>query len=79
MQQTLLTLVEWTNLATYTVLSMFSVGGTVLSCDNAVNLDCNNPGACSDCLGYDQTDQDLLDVANSVPPLIGHIHCKLSK
>jgi len=56
----------------YGAEGMFSVeSGLVLSCDNAVNLDCNNPGACSDCLGYDQTDQDLLDVANSVPPLIG--------
>ena len=53
--------------------AVFSVGaGLVLSTDNALNLTDPNCGAniCNGCLGGG-TDQDLLDVANSVPPLIG--------
>ena len=53
--------------------AVFSVGaGVVLSTDNALNLTDPNCGAniCNGCLGGG-TDQDLLDVANSVPPLIG--------
>ena len=52
---------------------VFSVGaGLVLSTDNALNLTDPNCGAniCADCPG-NGVDADLLDVANSVPPLIG--------
>jgi len=52
---------------------VFSVGaGVVLSTDHAANLTDPNCGAniCNGCLGLGN-DPDLLDVANSVPPLIG--------
>ena len=52
---------------------VFSVdAGVVLSTDNALNLTDPACGAnaCTGCLGGG-IDQDLLDVANSVPPLIG--------
>jgi gliding motility-associated-like protein len=52
---------------------VFSVGaGVVLSTDHAANLTDPNCGAtaCTGCLGAGN-DPDLLDVANSVPPLIG--------
>lgn len=49
----------------------FSIGsGLVMSSDAAVNLACEF-GMCSDCLGIGFNDPDLLDIANSVPPLIG--------
>ena len=52
---------------------VFSISsGLVLSCDVAENLEC--PGtfvACDGCLGTGFNDPDLLDIANSVPPLIG--------
>lgn len=53
--------------------AVFSVeSGLVLSSDNASNLNegCGTNNGCSDCAGAG-TDADLLDVANSVPPLIG--------
>ena len=53
--------------------AVFSVGsGLVLSTDNALNLTDPACGAnaCLGCMGGG-TDVDLLDVANSVPPLIG--------
>ena len=43
--------------------------GLVLSSDAAVNIACEF-GTCSDCLGMAFDDPDLLDIANSVPPLI---------
>ena len=43
--------------------------GLVLSSDAAVNIACEF-GTCSDCLGTAFDDPDLLDIANSVPPLI---------
>ncbi|MGB2424530.1 MAG: choice-of-anchor L domain-containing protein, partial [Flavobacteriales bacterium] len=47
--------------------SVFSVdAGLMLNTDDAT---CE--GFCVDCLGGSVGDQDLLDVANSVPPLIG--------
>jgi gliding motility-associated-like protein len=50
---------------------VFTIGsGLVLSSDAAVNIACEF-GMCGDCLGYDFADPDLLDIANSVPPLIG--------
>lgn len=49
----------------------FSIAsGLVMSCDAAVNMACALE-PCMDCLGYDFDDPDLLDIANSVPPLIG--------
>ena len=53
--------------------AVFTVGsGLVLSTDNALNLTDPSCGTnmCTGCLGGG-TDQDLLNVANSVPPLIG--------
>ena len=53
--------------------AVFSVGsGLVLSTDNALNLTDPSCGTnmCTGCLGGG-IDQDLLNVANSVPPLIG--------
>ena len=50
---------------------VFTIGsGLVLSSDAAVNIACEF-GLCSDCLGSAFNDADLLDIANSVPPLIG--------
>ena len=50
---------------------VFTIGsGLVLSSDAAVNIACEF-GTCSDCLGNAFNDPDLLDIANSVPPLIG--------
>ncbi len=52
---------------------VFSVGaGLILSTDNALNLTDPSCGAniCNDCPGMG-VDGDLLEVANSVPPLIG--------
>ena len=53
---------------------MFSgTSGLVLSTDHATHLSdpgCNDMQACLGCLGLG-TDADLLNVANSVPPLIG--------
>ena len=53
---------------------LFSVtSGLVLSTDHATHLSdpgCNDMQACLGCLGLG-TDADLLNVANSVPPLIG--------
>ena len=50
---------------------VFTIGsGLVLSSDAAVNIACEF-GTCSDCLGTAFNDPDLLDIANSVPPLIG--------
>ncbi|MGB1074838.1 MAG: choice-of-anchor L domain-containing protein [Flavobacteriales bacterium] len=49
----------------------FSIGsGLVMSSDAAVNLACELE-ICNDCLGTGFNDPDLLDIANSVPPLIG--------
>lgn len=49
----------------------FSVdAGLVLSTENALNLGCEE-AACTDCLGMGFNDADLLQVANSVPPMIG--------
>lgn len=49
----------------------FSVAsGLVLSTEVAEATDCGNVGFCADCIGL-FTDDDLLDIANSVPPLIG--------
>lgn len=48
----------------------FSIAsGLVMSSDAAVNVACATD-FCGDCLGYDLGDPDLLDIANSVPPLI---------
>jgi gliding motility-associated-like protein len=51
----------------------FSIGsGLVLSNDVAVNLACPEViQTCDGCLGMGFNDPDLLDIANSVPPLIG--------
>lgn len=49
-------------------------GGSVFSVDAGLMLntdDATCEGFCGDCLGGSVGDQDLLDVANSVPPLIG--------
>lgn len=49
----------------------FSVAsGLVLSTEVAEATDCGNVAFCNDCIGQ-FTDDDLLDIANSVPPLIG--------
>ncbi len=49
----------------------FSVAsGLVLSTEVAEATDCGTVGFCADCIGQ-FTDDDLLDIANSVPPLIG--------
>ena len=46
--------------------------GLVLSCDVAQNLECPEEFlACDGCLGNGFNDPDLLDIANSVPALIG--------
>ena len=52
---------------------VFSISsGLVLSCDVAENLECPDTFlACDGCLGNGFNDPDLLDIANSVPPLIG--------
>ena len=52
---------------------VFSISsGLVLSCDVAENLECPDTFlACDGCLGNGFNDADLLDIANSVPPLIG--------
>lgn len=45
-------------------------GGLVLSSGNAADAFCAGLG-CATCAGPAPTDNDLLDIANSVPPLIG--------
>ena len=52
---------------------VFSINsGLVLSSDVSVNLACPTDWqTCNGCLGNGFNDQDLLDIANSVPPLIG--------
>ncbi len=46
--------------------------GLVLSSDAADNISCPPiQNGCTDCLGMDFNDSDLLTIANSVPPLIG--------
>ena len=46
--------------------------GLVLSSDAAENISCPPiQNGCTDCLGMDFNDPDLLTIANSVPPLIG--------
>lgn len=45
-------------------------GGLVLSSGNAADAFCAGLG-CLNCAGGNPTDNDLLDIANSVPPLIG--------
>lgn len=45
-------------------------GGLVLSSGNAADAFCAGLG-CATCTGPAPTDNDLLDIANSVPPLIG--------
>jgi hypothetical protein len=46
--------------------------GLVLSCDVAQNLECPEEFlGCDGCLGNGFNDPDLLDIANSVPGLIG--------
>ena len=45
-------------------------GGLVLSSGNAADAFCAGAG-CLNCSGGNPTDNDLLDIANSVPPLIG--------
>jgi len=45
-------------------------GGLVLSSGNAADAFCAGLG-CFDCQGGNPTDADLLEIANSVPPLIG--------
>tara|TARA_B100001057_G_scaffold487659_1_gene570726 strand:+ start:2148 stop:4385 length:2238 start_codon:yes stop_codon:yes gene_type:complete len=51
--------------------------GLVLSSDAAVNITCEL-GICDDCLGTAFNDPDLLDIANSVPPLINQNFSVLS-
>ena len=49
----------------------FSIAsGLVLSTDASENLECSI-NTCDDCLGGAFADPDLLDIANSVPPMIG--------
>ncbi|MDA0304229.1 MAG: choice-of-anchor L domain-containing protein [Bacteroidetes bacterium] len=49
----------------------FSIAsGLVLSSDASENLECSI-NTCDDCLGGAFADPDLLDIANSVPPMIG--------
>ena len=49
----------------------FSIAsGLVLSSDASENLECSI-NTCDDCLGAAFADPDLLDIANSVPPMIG--------
>ena len=49
----------------------FSIAsGLVLSSDASENLECSI-NTCDDCLGEAFADPDLLDIANSVPPMIG--------
>ena len=52
---------------------VFSISsGLVLSCDVAENLECPTDFlACDGCLGSGFSDPDLLDIANSVPGMIG--------
>ena len=52
---------------------VFSISsGLVLSCDVAENLECPEDFiTCDGCLGLGFDDSDLLDIANSVPALIG--------
>ncbi len=52
---------------------VFSISsGLVLSCDVAENLECPTDFlACDGCLGTGCSDPDLLDIANSVPGMIG--------
>lgn len=52
---------------------VFSISsGLVLSCDVAENLECPTDFlACDGCLGTGFSDPDLLDIANSVPGMIG--------
>jgi len=52
---------------------VFSISsGLILSCDVAENLECPDEFvACDGCLGNGFSDPDLLDIANSVPDLIG--------
>ena len=52
---------------------IFSISsGLVLSCDVAQNLECPEEFlACDGCLGNGFNDPDLLEIANSVPDLIG--------
>ena len=45
-------------------------GGLVLSSGNAADAFCAGVG-CGGCQGGNPTDSDLLEIANSVPPLIG--------
>ena len=45
-------------------------GGLILSSGNAADAFCANQG-CFNCTGPNPTDADLLDIANSVPDLIG--------
>jgi hypothetical protein len=46
--------------------------GLVLSCDVAENLECPDEFlTCDGCLGNGFNDPDLLDIANSVPGMIG--------
>ena len=52
---------------------VFSISsGLVLSCDVAENLECPTDFlTCDGCLGTGFSDPDLLDIANSVPGMIG--------
>ncbi len=52
---------------------VFSISsGLILSCDVAENLECPDEFlSCDGCLGNGFSDPDLLDIANSVPDLIG--------
>ena len=52
---------------------VFSISsGLILSCDVAENLECPTDFlTCDGCLGTGFSDPDLLDIANSVPDLIG--------
>ena len=52
---------------------VFSISsGLILSCDVAENLECPDEFlTCDGCLGGGFSDPDLLDIANSVPDLIG--------